>query len=520
MNGFNDLLDEIRSAGGLLVWITQKKNFLQNIDNPKRAPEQIKQKVLQSDRLKHVIEEIINKQQQIDTSNLKREDIQAEAKKILDEMAHNFDLKYVRFLGYILMKVFSSIFKHIYYNSDLESNLQVLKHYPVVLLPLHRSYMDFLLVSIVCFHKNIQLPGIAAGQDFLGLSFMSRFIRNAGGFFIRRSFGSDELYWAIFHEYVQQHLLNCDRPLEFFIEGTRSRTSKSLPPKFGMISTCIELYTKHHRIEDLYFVPISLTYEKLLEEMLYANELLGVPKPKETVSGLVKARQILKQNYGSIFVNFSRPISLREYLYYAEGPVSLRNPLTNHTLTPSFIFELNKEQNKEIQLLSYTLLLDMLKNQIIQPISILSTCVLAARNQTISLELIAHQMEKLKRILQNLGAQVYWPRLSESFYGLKITSKFQEDEFTRAKLIVLDNIETHSNLFDLEYQPKQINDYNKCIELAKYSGANFQNSALIIRLKQNQVSFFFINFYLFLSWVRILNVLLLTKGKLKSSANT
>lgn len=66
-----------------------------------------------------------------------------------------------------------------------------------------------------------------------GLSFLSNVIRRAGAFFIRRSFGSDKLYWAVFNEYVQAHLLNCDRPLEFFIEGTRSRTSKSLPPKHG-----------------------------------------------------------------------------------------------------------------------------------------------------------------------------------------------------------------------------------------------------------------------------------------------
>ena len=69
----------------------------------------------------------------------------------------------------------------------------------------------------------------------IGLSFLAQVIRHCGAFFIRRSFGSDKLYWALFNEYVQQHLLNCDRPLEFFIEGTRSRTSKSLPPKHGKL---------------------------------------------------------------------------------------------------------------------------------------------------------------------------------------------------------------------------------------------------------------------------------------------
>lgn len=35
---------------------------------------------------------------------------------------------------------------------------------------------------------------------------------------------------------------------------------------------------------DTYLVPISISYERILEESLYAYELLGVPKPKESTS--------------------------------------------------------------------------------------------------------------------------------------------------------------------------------------------------------------------------------------------
>jgi glycerone phosphate O-acyltransferase len=252
MEGFNDLIEEIRKQGGQLMWITQKRQFLENVQRQQavkgphkpRTPDQIKQDVLQSARLRHCIDQLMGKD-----SSLTRDAIQLEAKKILDEMAHQFDLKYVRMLGYVLIKVFTRIYKHIYYNSDILNNLQVLKTHPTLFLPLHRSYMDFLLISIICFHKNIQLPAIATGQDFLGLAMLSEVIRRTGAFFIRRSFGSDQLYWALFNEYVQQHMLNCDRPLEFFIEGMRSRTSKSLRPKLGMFSTCLETYLKGHRVE-------------------------------------------------------------------------------------------------------------------------------------------------------------------------------------------------------------------------------------------------------------------------------
>ena len=39
-----------------------------------------------------------------------------------------------------------------------------MKKYPVVLLPSHRSYLDFLLVSYFLYEHNMQLPVIAAAQ--------------------------------------------------------------------------------------------------------------------------------------------------------------------------------------------------------------------------------------------------------------------------------------------------------------------------------------------------------------------
>jgi len=181
---------------------------------------------------------------------------------------------------------------------------------------------------------------------------------------------------------------------------------------------------KGHRVEDIYIIPISLSYERLLEEGLYANELLGIPKPKESVSGLVKARAILGQNYGSIFVNFTRPISVREMISLLDGP-TLKNRLS-HTLTPGFIFELNANQNKSIESLSYLVLIEMLRQQVIQPISIIATCVLLAfqhneiavgnngnnvKNlfswrRSLGLETLCYQLDSLKRILINLGAKV------------------------------------------------------------------------------------------------------------------
>jgi hypothetical protein len=105
MDGFTDLLAELKEQGGPLWWIIKSKKFLENLnksniiggkDKKKRSPDAIKQAVLNSDRLKHCIEKIIESSQQQQSRSIpsvNRGDVQKEAKQIIDEMAHNFDLK-------------------------------------------------------------------------------------------------------------------------------------------------------------------------------------------------------------------------------------------------------------------------------------------------------------------------------------------------------------------------------------------------------------------------------------------
>lgn len=50
-----------------------------------------------------------------------------------------------------------------------------------------------------------------------------------------------------------------------------------------MLSAALEPYFKAH-IPDIMVVPVSVSYDRVLEEKLYAYELLGVPKPKESAS--------------------------------------------------------------------------------------------------------------------------------------------------------------------------------------------------------------------------------------------
>lgn len=51
---------------------------------------------------------------------------------------------------------------------------------------------------------------------------------------MRRSFSTDQMYWDVFREYVRTLTTKYHSGIEFFIEGTRSRSCKAAAPKIGM----------------------------------------------------------------------------------------------------------------------------------------------------------------------------------------------------------------------------------------------------------------------------------------------
>jgi len=104
---------------------------------------------------------------------------------------------------------------------------------------------------------------------------------------MRRTFKGDDLYKAIFKEYVT--LLAADGlNMEFFIEGTRSRTNKILAPKYGFISILTGAYYKE-RVKDLTFIPVTINYTRTLEGETFPFELTGEEKVKESLGRIIKA---------------------------------------------------------------------------------------------------------------------------------------------------------------------------------------------------------------------------------------
>ncbi|KAG7239150.1 hypothetical protein INR49_029901, partial [Caranx melampygus] len=239
------------------------------------------------------------------------------------------------------------------------------------------------------------------------MKMVGEILRRSGAFFIRRAIGSDKLYWAVLSEYVKTIVRKGHAPMEFYVEGLRSRTLKSLTPKLGMMHMVLEPYFKGE-VFDITLVPVSISYDRVLEESLLAHELLGVPKPKESTTGLLKASRVLQEDYGTMHVNFGRPLSVRQL---CQGKINR----CQYNLIPR---DLPQRPTAEAQACVSWLAHLMVRLQeggsLISPWSLMASLLLQAPITVLTVEGLLWQQltEKtlwLRKLALDCGARLNWP---------------------------------------------------------------------------------------------------------------
>ncbi|XP_050402521.1 glycerol-3-phosphate acyltransferase 1, mitochondrial [Patella vulgata] len=240
------------------------------------------------------------------------------AKKTLQRMKACISSSLINFTGWFLLSFLSTFLNNILVHRGQMSMIRSAteKKIPMIYLPLHRSHLDYILITFILCHYELRAPFVAAG-DNLDIPFFNSLMRGLGGFFIRRrldkkSGEKDIVYRTLLHTYLEE-LLKHNEGMEFFIEGGRSRSGKTNLPKGGLLSIITESCSKG-LIPDAYIVPVSISYDKIIDGNFY-REQMGLPKITENFWRAMKGIfNVLIGDYGSVRVDFCQPFSMKEFI--------------------------------------------------------------------------------------------------------------------------------------------------------------------------------------------------------------
>ncbi len=265
----------------------------------------------------------------------------------------------------------------------------------LVLLPSHKSHIDYLVLSDQLYGNALMPPLIAAGEN---LSFwpLGMLLRRGGAFFIRRSFHGDSLYPALVEAYVRK-LLAEGFTIEFFLEGGRSRTGKALPPKYGLLSMVFESASKLHGTK-VKLVPISIGYERIIEERSFVHELSGGDKQSENVGDLLKSSSVLRSKWGRLYVQFGEIIDFDEHLRQSTARLVSGSESTNATT--------EERHRVAVRALAHKVMYSINEVTVVTPAALVATALLSHRKRGMTRNSLLTACQDLLSTLDAMRARI------------------------------------------------------------------------------------------------------------------
>jgi glycerol-3-phosphate O-acyltransferase len=310
------------------------------------------------------------------------------AERYAREIAADYSPPFVRSVSFLLSNFWNKLYDGItmHHFDTLRANAP---GHEIVYVPCHRSHADYVLMSFQLHQSGVVVPHISAGAN-LNLPVLGSFLRRGGAFFQRRSFKGNALYSVIFKEYLAQ-LIDRGVPLEYFIEGTRSRTGRLLTPRGGLLSMTVRAFLRAPR-RPILFQPVYIGYEKLMEGRSYIGELSGRKKETESWWGIVRALRALRQRYGRVTLNFGEPILLNPLLDAAEPGwrdqvVGEAKPEWLSSVTDTLATRIQVEINRAAD---------------VNPINLIAVALLASPRHALAETDLLAQLELMKAILTGL----------------------------------------------------------------------------------------------------------------------
>lgn len=319
----------------------------------------------------------------------------AESRKLargyLNEIASDYSYATVRFFERFLTWLWTQLYDGVDVQ-HFERVRELATDYEIVYVPCHRSHMDYLLLSYVIFKRGLRIPYVAAGEN-LNIPILGQMLRNGGAFFMRRSFKGNPLYAAVFREYVHSMLMR-NTPIEYFIEGGRSRSGRLLPPKKGMLAMTVQSHLRQAG-KPIVFIPAYIGYERIMEGGTYIGELKGKPKESESLLGLLKASRKIERIFGHVHLSFGKPLFLADFMEKYQVDANSLPPDRTDSELPANISQM-------IDNLSIKIMQRINRAVVLNPVSLLSLVLLGTPHGALDEDTCLEQLALYKRIAEKL----------------------------------------------------------------------------------------------------------------------
>ncbi|WFF39648.1 glycerol-3-phosphate 1-O-acyltransferase PlsB [Moraxella nasibovis] len=312
--------------------------------------------------------------------------VKKEAAGYVGEIVSDYSHSVLRFFDHFLTWLWTRLYDGVEVR-NFERVRALAPDYQIVYVPCHRSHMDYLLLSYVIYKRGLRIPHIAAG-DNLNIPVLGELLRNGGAFFMRRSFKGNALYATVFKEYVH-NLMQRAAPMEYFIEGGRSRSGRLLPPKLGMLAMTVNSHLREPA-KPVVFIPTYISYERIMEGATYVGELKGKPKESENWLGILKTARKIERIFGTVHLSFGEPLYLDDFMAkFAVNPKD--NSATNINNTHAMV------QNLGVKVLQ-----NINKTAVVNPVSLLALVLLSTPKAALDEAQCLEQIALYQRIARAL----------------------------------------------------------------------------------------------------------------------
>ena len=254
--------------------------------------------------------------------------VRRQVRKYLDEIIPHFNVLSYYKIGYNVAKILVNLlYKTSVDYQDERALERIPKRDVVVYLMNHRSNADYIVVAYVLAHGVHVSYAVGEWARAWPLEYV---FKSFGAYFIRRRF-REPLYHTVLERYVQLITRN-GVTQGIFPEGGLSRDGKLRPPKLGLLDYICRTLTDPAFDRDIWFVPVALNYDRVLEDRSLIRELIhNGDRPSRLVqlgtvvsylvSNTVRLLTGRLKRYGRVAVNFGTPLSLRAWLKTAPSEV-------------------------------------------------------------------------------------------------------------------------------------------------------------------------------------------------------